>query len=78
MRTLLFVPAFAVACAAGEEVRTAPERADEPPNVVLIVVDDLGARDLGYLGSEIYDTPRINALAERSVVVENAYSSYPR
>ena len=35
------------------------------PNVVFIVVDDLGWRDLGCYGSTFYETPHVDALAAR-------------
>ncbi len=35
----------------------------EPPNLVLIVADDLGWGDLGCYGSEINETPHLDALA---------------
>ena len=34
------------------------------PNIVLINCDDLGYGDLGCYGSEVHDTPRIDALAD--------------
>jgi hypothetical protein len=33
-------------------------------NLVVIHVDDLGWRDLGIMGSPVYETPHIDALAE--------------
>ncbi len=45
------------------------------PNVVFILVDDLGWKDLGYMGSKFYETPRIDALSNQSVNFTNAYSS---
>jgi len=44
----------------------------ERPNVVLIVADDLGWNDVGFHGSEI-KTPRLDALARTSVVLNQFY-----
>ena len=48
--------------------------ANERPNIVLIVADDLGFGDLGYNGSEI-PTPNIDALAAQGMRMTNFYSS---
>ena len=50
----------------------------ELPNILIIHVDDLGYHDLSFTGSEIYQTPNIDALAEESVRFTNAYANYPR
>ncbi len=47
------------------------------PNVVVILVDDLGWKDLGYTGSTFYETPNIDALSKKSIQFPNAYSSSP-
>lgn len=48
------------------------------PNIVLIVIDDLGQQDLGCYGSSFYDTPEIDRLAAESVRFERADSAHPR
>ena len=42
-------------------------RAADKPNVVLIVIDDLGQRDLGCYGSTFYKTPNIDKLAKEGL-----------
>lgn len=48
------------------------------PNIVVIVVDDLGFYDLSFTGSQLYNTPNVDRLASASVSFTNAYSNYPR
>ena len=47
------------------------------PNLVLILADDLGIGDVGVYGSEIVDTPNIDALAVSGVRFAQAYVSHP-
>ncbi len=49
----------------------------ENPNIVFILVDDLGWTDLGCYGSEFYDTPNLDKLARQSVRFTNAYAASP-
>jgi arylsulfatase A-like enzyme len=46
-------------------------------NVVLIVADDLGARDLGFSGSSYHKTPALDQLAMDGVNFRQAYSACP-
>ena len=48
------------------------------PNILIIHVDDLGYHDLSIYGSQIYQTPNIDALTKQSVQFTNAYANYPR
>lgn len=61
---LLFV--LATACT--------PQPAKELPNIVLINVDDLGWKDVGFNGSRYYETPNLDRLAEESIRFTNAYA----
>ncbi len=36
------------------------------PNIIMIVADDMGWRDLGFMGSDYYETPNIDKLASES------------
>lgn len=51
--------------------------ANERPNVVFFLVDDLGWADLGCYGSTFHLTPNIDALAERGVRFSQAYAASP-
>jgi arylsulfatase A-like enzyme len=47
------------------------------PNFVLIVIDDLGWQDVGFMGSTYYTTPNIDKLASGGAVFTSAYSNGP-
>jgi arylsulfatase A-like enzyme len=51
--------------------------APRPPNVVLIVSDDQGYRDLGCYGSEAARTPNLDALAAAGMRLTSFYVSWP-
>jgi len=45
------------------------------PNIVLIVADDLGWMDLGFMGSSYYETPNLDRLAGEGMVFRKAYAA---
>lgn len=47
-----------------------------PPNVVLIIVDDLNT-EVGFMGDTLAVTPNLDALAESSVVFDAAFAQAP-
>lgn len=51
--------------------------ASRPPNVILIVADDLGYGDLGFQGGKDIPTPNLDALAHSSVRFTSGYVSGP-
>ncbi len=59
--------------------RESPISIDETArkNVIIILVDDLGWKDLGCYGSSFYESPHIDKLAAQSHVFTNAYASNP-
>ncbi len=56
---------------------TAPPAVKNPPNIILILADDLGIGDTGRYGSEVIRTPHIDRLANRGVLFSQAYVSHP-
>lgn len=52
-------------------------RGERPPNIVLILIDDLGWKDLGCYGSAFHQTPNIDALAKKGMLFTAAYASSP-
>ena len=50
---------------------------NKKPNVIFILVDDLGWADLGYSGSTFYETPNIDKLASEGTIFTNAYAACP-
>src|SRR5687767_14902888 len=53
------------------------EKVERPPNVVVFLVDDLGATDLGCFGSTFYETPNVDRLAAGGMRFTAAYSACP-
>lgn len=51
--------------------------AAEKPNIVFILADDLGFRELGCYGQEKIQTPRIDQLAREGMKFTRAYSGSP-
>ena len=49
----------------------------DKPNIILFLVDDLGWRDTGFMGSKYYETPNIDKLAEGGMIFTNAYANAP-
>lgn len=48
---------------------------EKHPNILIILADDLGWRDLGCTGSDLYKTPNIDRIAAQGVTFVNGYSA---
>lgn len=49
--------------------------ADAPPNIIVMLIDDMGWTDLGCQGSKYYETPHIDQLAKDGMRFTQAYSA---
>jgi arylsulfatase A-like enzyme len=47
------------------------------PNIVFVLIDDLGWRDLGCYGSTFYETPAIDQFSEQGALFTDAYAASP-
>jgi len=55
----------------------AGEPAQRPPNVVLVVADDLGYGDLGSYGQQVIETPALDRLASEGLRFTSFYAASP-
>jgi len=69
---LILAGAIAVVC--GHTTFGAERR---QPNVILILIDDMGWRDVGFMGNRFVETPALDALARGGLVFTQAYASAP-
>ena len=53
--------------------RTGAAQTNDPPNIVLILADDLGWGDLGYFGNDKIQTPRLDLLAQEGTSFTQFY-----
>jgi len=51
--------------------------AADKPNVIIILIDDLGRNDLGCYGSRYYRTPNLDKLAADGIRFSDAYAACP-
>ena len=59
------------------KVTAAEANKPQSPNILFILVDDLGWRDLGCYGHEIHETPNIDRLASQGMRFTDAYAACP-
>lgn len=70
-KKLLFVTG-AISAIGGVQARNTENR-----NIIMILVDDYGWKDVGCYGSEYYETPNIDQLAKDGVLFTNGYANCP-
>ncbi|MBK3518286.1 sulfatase [Carboxylicivirga marina] len=74
--SLVFIFLILFSCSNKAEKYIAEKNTEKiRPNIILINVDDMGWRDVGFMGSEYYETPHLDALAASGMIFTNAYAS---
>jgi arylsulfatase A len=75
----LFLPLCIAAgwFAASMGIAVAAETTARPPNILLILADDLGTTPVGTYGNPYYETPNIDRLAREGMRFTDAYSACP-
>ena len=75
MLFLVFIALFASCKKQQIAGNTTVVKAPVKPNILFILVDDLGLHDLGFTGSKFYETPNIDALAKKGFVFTQGYAN---
>jgi arylsulfatase A-like enzyme len=57
--------------------KQAAEHQTKPPNIIVILADDLGSKDLSIYGNEEIPTPHIDAIGKEGVTFLQGYSTAP-
>jgi arylsulfatase A len=68
---------FAILLFVSLQLMVAAAPAGVRPNVILVVIDDMGWADLGCYGSKFHKTPNIDRLASGGVRFTNGYAACP-
>ncbi|MGQ9621461.1 MAG: sulfatase [Bacteroidales bacterium] len=74
MKTCHFFSLLAAAAASSLSGLFGKMPADKP-NIIILLVDDLGWRDVGFMGSKFFETPVLDRLASESIVFTIAYAA---
>lgn len=62
---------------AGQRIDSIYRNDMSKPNILFILMDDLGWKDLSCYGSEFYETPHLDRLADEGMLFTDAYASCP-
>jgi arylsulfatase A-like enzyme len=52
-------------------------QAADKPNIIFIMADDLGWKDVGFMGADFFETPHIDKFASQGMTFTAAYSGGP-
>lgn len=68
---LFLINLLIVGCNEGSHIT----KENSKPNILFILADDLGYNDLSCMGSNYYETPNIDKIAQRGMIFTNGYAA---
>jgi len=77
MKLKSFISLGAIAVSQVPGCVSSDKAGEKKPNIVFILVDDMGYTDLGCYGSRFYETPNIDRLAMEGIRFTDAYAACP-
>jgi arylsulfatase A-like enzyme len=75
MKSLLIVTIASFSLSLAGTLKAAEPRRSPRPNILFILVDDYGIKDVGVEGSTFYETPHIDALARSGMRFTQGYAA---
>ena len=54
-----------------------PTKADSRPNILIVLIDDMGVHQVGCYGNRFYETPNLDRLAAQGIAFNQAYGTAP-
>ncbi len=69
------LPLFAALLMVSCQQEQAEQAEKQKPNILFILADDLGYHDLSCMGSDYYETPNIDRIANEGMVFTNGYAT---
>lgn len=77
LRTLRRAAVAIIASLAATATPAQPAAAQDRPNIVVVMVDDVGWKDLGVYGSRFHETPHLDRLASQGIRFTDHQSAAP-
>ena len=69
--------AFVLAVSASCSPAQSPDAEASPPNIIFLLLDDMGYADIGAYGNTYHRTPNIDRLATEGIRFTDAYAAAP-
>lgn len=71
----IFLFTFFLLNACSNQSEKKQTQSNSKPNIVFILIDDMGCTDVGFMGANYYETPNIDKLAKNGMIFTQAYAN---
>ncbi|MFH5834111.1 sulfatase [Halalkalibaculum sp. DA384] len=75
VKKYVYILSFLVFIILWKGIKAADNESNQRPNIILIVADDLGYKDLTSYESDLYETPNIDRLGQKGAMFTNSYAA---